>query len=358
MPKILNQYEVDALMDLVQASEDEAPETQESAPSPEPSVHDVGPRGGFNVTSSENVYIFDFKRPERVSTEQLASIEALHEGFARNLSSSLSGYLRTVIDVRLVSVEQFTYSEFTMSVPSPTIFTSLSCKPLSGNVILEMNPSILFPFIDRLLGGGRVGPGLVERPFTQIEIALINTILHRIMGQLEESWQAIETVRLEIEEVETNPMLMQIVAPNEPVLLLSFEVVMGKSSGFLNYCIPFKVIEPIIEEFTQTNWFSALGGTGSDDERSRILGNIRKAPLDITVTLAEVDISLSDLLTMKPGDVLDCGIPATSNLMLSVGAEKSFLGRPGTFKRKKALLVNSMVERSVSQPPAKEPSKN
>ena len=157
--------------------------------------------------------------------------------------------------------------------------------------------------------------------------------------------------QLEIEEEETNPMLMQIVAPNEPVLLLSFEVVMGENSGLLNYCIPFKVVEPIIDEFTQTNWFSALEDPGSDDERTRILSNIRKAPLDITVTLAEVNISLSDLLTMKPGDILDCDTSATSELVLSVGAEESFVGRPGSFKRKKALLVTSMIEREGSPKP-------
>ncbi len=343
MPKVLNQNEVDALLNMVQPGETEtgpagapaAPEAaKEAAASP-------GWKGGgfYNLVAPEDVYIFDFKRPERVSSEQVNALEALHESFARNVSSSLAGYLRSVIEVRLISVEQFTYSEFNMSIPTPTIINRLTCEPLEGNMVLEMNPSIVYPFIDRLLGGGMSKSQPLDRPFTLIEEGLVNSILWRILDQLKASWEPIKAINFKIIETESNPSLMQIVAPNEPVILLSFEVVMGEQSGLINLCIPFKVIEPIIQEFSQSNWFSSNNRKGSPEERGRLLENLKNAPLNIYVTLAEIHISLTDLLTLQPGDILDCGVPKETELQLGIEKEFLFKGKPGFYKRKKALMI-------------------
>lgn len=345
MPKVLNQNELDALLDMVQAEGTESVEPSQSergGVSAQPQFLDES--RGYNVASEENVYMFDFKRPERVSTDQASALEVLHDTFARNVSASLSGYLRTVIDFRLISVEQFTYSEFTMSVPSPTIICSLSCRPLQGNLVLEMNPSIIYPFIDRLLGGGNgAQTEIIDRPFTTIEQSLINTILGRILDQLEESWCTITEVDFRIDDSETNPMLMQIVAPNEPVILLSFEVTMGVNSGLVNLCIPFKVIKPVIEDFTQTNWFSVNDLDSAGKEQRDLIDNIVKARLDLSVILAEVNISLADMLALQVGDIIDLGKGTGSELLLKVEDEPSFVGKPVSFRGKNALQITREV---------------
>ncbi len=174
MPEVLSQDEVDALLNLVQNLEDEE-KPAASAPrgAPEGGLYSAGLNAPtptlvsntarldpaafeqYNAQSAHQIDIYDFKRPERVSKNQVIALEALHEVFARNVGASLSGYLRTIMEIRLIPVEQFTYSEFTMSLPIPTSFNLLSCEPLEGNIILEVNPSILYPIIDRLLGGGK-----------------------------------------------------------------------------------------------------------------------------------------------------------------------------------------------------------
>jgi flagellar motor switch protein FliM len=346
MAKVLNQNELDALLNMVQAEGAEPTEaafgdTQKRRTSAREGWDN---RAGYNVANAENVYIFDFKRPERVSQEQASALEVLHENFARNISASLSGYLRTVIEVRLISVEQFTYSEFTMSVPSPTIFNSLSCAPLSGNMILEMNPSIIFPFIDRLLGGGSETQVTIERPFTQIERGLINTIISRILDQLKEAWLAIQPIDFRVVDTETNPMLMQIVAPNEPVILLSFEVVMGTQSGLVNLCVPFRVIKPIIEEFTQTNWFSVVDQGPASEARDRLLENVRKAEIETTAFLADVSIRLTDLLGLQVGDIIELGKGPGSEAVLQVGTEMSFFGTPASHRGQNAIVLTRPVD--------------
>ena len=107
----------------------------------------------------EKVTPYDFKRPERVGKEQMRALQSLHEGFGRNFGAALSALLRTIVEVKLTSVDQLTYSEFVFSLENPTCFNLLRADPLEGNLILDINPSILYPIIDRLLGGGKeAGP--------------------------------------------------------------------------------------------------------------------------------------------------------------------------------------------------------
>lgn len=328
MPNILNQEEVDALLKTVgqEESEDGEPEGDAALAAPSP---------------PSSYCLYDFKRPERVSKEQVAALEALHEASARNISASLSGYLRTIVEVKLISVEQFTYSEFTMSLPSPTSFNLLTARPLEGNVILEVNPSILFPMIDRLLGGGKTEAFLLDRPFTSIETGLVSSILHRIIEQLNETWQSIKNpgrIRFEIVESESNLFLTQIIAPNEPVVLLSFEILMGEYSGMINLCIPFKVMEPIMPQFTHSNWLAPRPGSRTSRTET-ILGLISGSAVEVSAILAETEIRLQDLLELEPGDIIDTGKHCRQEMVLAIEGVSCFRGATGTCKSRKALRI-------------------
>ena len=96
---------------------------------------------------------FDFRRPDRIPKSQVRAIHLLHDTFVRNLVSSLSAYLRSYLAVNLVSVEQLSYAEFLDGMPSPTCMVSLGLKPYDGNGVLELNPSLVFPILEMLLGG-------------------------------------------------------------------------------------------------------------------------------------------------------------------------------------------------------------
>ena len=52
-------------------------------------------------------------------------MQTLHEGFGRNFGAALSALLRTIVEVKLTSVDQLTYSEFVFSLENPTCFNLL-----------------------------------------------------------------------------------------------------------------------------------------------------------------------------------------------------------------------------------------
>ena len=133
----------------------------------------------------EKVTPYDFKRPERVGKEQMRALQSLHEGFGRNFGAALSALLRTIVEVKLTSVDQLTYSEFVFSLENPTCFNLLRAEPLEGNLILDINPSILYPIIDRLLGGGKEAGPLARRPLTEIELRLVVADHRPVPGRAE-----------------------------------------------------------------------------------------------------------------------------------------------------------------------------
>ena len=171
---------------------------------------------------------YDFKRPERVGKEQMRALQSLHEGFGRNFGAALSALLRAIVEVKLTSVDQLTYSEFVFSLENPTCFNLLRAEPLDGNLILDINPSILYPIIDRLLGGGKESTPHTRRPLTEIELRLVTRITALFLTELKHAWENVLELKLSVDRVESNPQLVQIVPPNEVVVLISFEISIGE----------------------------------------------------------------------------------------------------------------------------------
>ncbi|MHC4870743.1 MAG: flagellar motor switch protein FliM [Planctomycetota bacterium] len=337
MPDILSQNEVDALLAAVDEGDFEvAPQASEPSP--------------ISASNAE-VAIYDFKRPERVSTDQIRSMEMQHEVLARKLAASLSAYLRTIIDVRMASVEQLTYQEFIMSLPNPTCFNLMSCNPLDGQMVLEVNPSIVFPIIDKLLGGGSSDVSIPEREMTTIEQRLINRITEMVLEFLHEIWRTILNIEFKITATESNPQLMQIVPPNEVVILICFEIRMGECSGMLNLCIPFPVIEPVMSKLSTINtWFSYRKAGSEEESFDRMNEGIESAGLNSIAYIAETKISMRQFLNLKPGDVLRTQKEAKNPMLLKINGKPKFLGRPGSYRGQKAMRIEkvSRINESIN----------
>lgn len=330
MAEVLNQNEVDALLAAVdsgQVDTEGAPEAPSSR---------VFSSSRKNVASDAEVRPYDFKRPERVSKDQMRALENLHEGFSRNFGAALSGFLRTIMEVKIASIEQMTFSEFTHSLPNPTCFNLLSADPLEGNICLEISPLIVYPVIDRLLGGSNVDLFIPQRPLTAIELRLVNKILARAMPALQEAWANVIPLTFALTETESNPQLVQIVPPNEVVVVVGFELKMGGRAGTMSLCIPYNVIEPVMEKLSNQTWAAYKQSRKGDHLRHRISAQLDNASLTVTAVLANTTIKLSELANLQVGDILMTEKPASSPLTLKVEGKNKYIGYLGQYKGSRA----------------------
>src|SRR5437879_653481 len=202
-------------------------------------------------TTAKKAQAYDFRRPDRIAKDQLRAIHLLHENFARSLASSLSAYLRAYVTVNLVSVEQLSFIEFTQCLASPTCMIALGMRPYDGNAVLEINPSLGFPILEMLLGGSGKAATKITREITEIEQSILDSLLRIILQDLRASWHAVATMAFSVESHETEPQLLQILAPNEAVVAISIEVRIGETAGMMNIGIPSIIVKMLRQKFDQ-----------------------------------------------------------------------------------------------------------
>jgi flagellar motor switch protein FliM len=334
MADVLDQSEVDALLAAVDSGS-ALPDSP--APSPSQSARPAAPGTPHNHHPDASLY--DFKRPERVSKDQMRALEALHEGFGRNFGAALSGYLRTIIEVTVAHIEQLTYSEFIHSLPNPTCFNLLKAEQLEGSLCLEISPLIIYPIIDRLLGGSNADLFIPQRPLTQIEQRLVQRITDRATQHLSEAWSNLTPVSFKVDDFESNPQLVQIVPPNETVVVIGFELKMGNRAGTMSLCIPYNVIEPIIGVLASQNWFSYAKKVGHEDASRKLKSNIHNAPVEVRAFLASTTITMSDLMNLQVGDVITTDKESTRDVLVQVEGKNKFLAQLGQFRGTKSLRI-------------------
>lgn len=325
---VLSQAEVENLLSAMDG------EPEEAAPSTQ-----LGP-----TRTREKVTVYDFKRPERVGKEQMRALQTMHEGFGRNFGAALSALLRTIVEVKLTSVDQLTYSEFVFSLENPTCFNLINAEPLEGQLILDVNPSILFPIIDRLLGGNTSSAAPARRPLTEIELRLVKRITDLFLNEMQHAWENVLHLDLSVDRVESNPQLVQIIPANEVVILVSFELTVGETRGMVNLCIPFNSIERISHKLSSNSWVSYSKRPPTPESIKLVTDRISDAPLEVVVELAETTITTADLIGLRVGDIIASEKDVQEPLVVSVEGRPKFEARAGQFKGRKAIEILRAVE--------------
>jgi flagellar motor switch protein FliM len=297
----------------------------------------------------EKITPYDFKRPERVGKEQMRALQTMHEGFGRNYGAALSSLLRTIVEVKLTSVDQLTYSEFVFSLENPTCFNLINANPLEGQLILDINPSLLFPIINRLLGGTNDSTPPARRPLTEIELRLVARITTLFLNEMAVAWQNVLPLELSIDHVESNPQLVQIVPPNEVVVLISFELTLGEARGMMNLCIPFNAIERIGSKLSANSWV-AFSKKPSTPESIQLLGDqLNGSVVEVVVELADSRIATQELIGLRVGDIIATEKDIHRPLLVSIEGREKFYATPGAFKGRKAVQITEpVVEKHVA----------
>ncbi len=304
----------------------------------------------LNSKDHDRIKLYDFKRPDKFSKDQINTLEMLYEGFARLTTTSLSALLRKFVQIRVVSVDQLTYEEFTRSIPSPTTFCIINMTPLKGSGILEMDPMITFTMIDRLFGG--VGEGsVVNRELTDIETSVIEAIVIKILANLREAWSSVVDLRLSLQRIESNPQFAQVVHPNDMVLLITMETKLGDIEGIINFCIPYITIEPVTSKLSAQYWYSNVKKELTKDSYHILKDSIYSADVELIAEIGNIDIRMRDVISLQKGDIIKLEDSKLTNpIILKASKKDKFYCWPGTYDKKMAVKINKVVENNTFDP--------
>ena len=290
----------------------------------------------------KKVKVYDFKRPDKFSKDQIRTLYMLHENFARLLNTYLSTNLRTLVNISVASVEQLAYEEFIRSLSNPSVIGIFNMSPLKGNVIFEINPNIAFSIIDRLFGGEGTVINKI-RTLTYIEETIIRKVITKSLDNLQEAWRHVVNTEPRLEVIETNPQFTQIVPPNDMVVIVTLQTQIGQVEGLINICIPYLVLEPIMSKLTTTFWVASSIAKQAHPEQVDILEKkIKKTYVPLAVELGTINLSVRELLSLNINDVLKLDTTVGSELKVIVGRKAKFLCHPGTANKKVAVQISGV----------------
>lgn len=299
--------------------------------------------GAEGALKGHQVRLYDFRRPDKFSKDQLRTLVTLHENFCRALTTSLAASLRTSAQVEATDVEQCPFSQFLKDLHDPTILGILSMAPFNGNPLLEIEPDIAFPMLDRLLGGP--GKGVVRgRAVTDIEVMVMRRIFNTILEALVEPWRSVAEVTPRLEGLETNPLFVQFIPPTDVVAYLRFSVRVGPASGEMKLCLPYSMLEPYLPQLSARYWLVREKAHRPAGEEAKIVRELSDVSVPMTARLGHGRITVGELLDLEVGDVIQLDTSTEAPVDLLVKGRRKFRGRAGRSGRHLAVQVTEVLD--------------
>ncbi|EFC90314.1 flagellar motor switch protein FliM [Dethiosulfovibrio peptidovorans DSM 11002] len=328
-PDVLSQSEIDSLLDVLTSGEVDFEEISQAS-------------------AEKNVKGYDFRRPDKFSKDQLRAIQMIHESFSRQLTTSLSTMVRSIVTCEVASVDQVAYEEFVRSMVQPTVMGVLEMYPLEGNAVVEMNPNLVFAIIDRLLGGKGEVFGK-PRDLTDIESTVIERVFMRMLELLEDSWSTVIDVRFRFDSMESNPFFVQICPGTDMVLLVTLRVSIGDVEGMVSLCIPYFVMEPVMDKLSSQIWFASTGKNKDQDHRGFLTASLGTVKVPVHLELGDTVLSLFDVMRLRVGDVIRLDSMLDDPVRVRVGSRIKFTGRPGTVDGRYSVEVLEVADDGSSE---------
>lgn len=325
MSDMLSPEEIEAL--LTSLSSEEATSSQATSES-----EDLSSRLGSGASKesykrrvSDGYEVYDFRRPDKLSKDQLRTLHMIHDTFARLLSGSLTAFLRVPVNIELISLEQVPYEEYLKSI-NQSVFTIFSMPPLIGQAVLEVEFPVIYSMVDRMLGGQ--GRAITRTTLTEIEKPLVSQLLERALTNLKSAWEVVVIINPRIEGMETSSQFVQVAPPTDIAIMLLYSIKIGEQRGAMSLCIPYLVLKPITQKLAAQKWVTTSGRKKNPMSRQNIANNLSFASINCSAELGRAKLKISEFLGLKNNDVVVLDKNKHNEATLYIEGKPKFLGKP------------------------------
>ena len=324
MTDLLSQDEIDALLHGVDDGDVDTEEDEEI---------DTGEARGY-----------DFNSEDRIVRGRMPTLEMINERFARYLRISMFNMLRRSTEISVGGIQTLKFGEYIHTLFVPTSLNLIKMKPLRGTALLVIEPTLVFILVDNYFGGeGKFHAKIEGREFTPTEQRVIHMFMEICFAGLIKAWEPVLPIDFEFTSREVNPQFANIVSPSEVVVVSSLHVELEGGGGNIHISMPYSMLEPI-RELLDAGIQSDKSDT--DDRWSSALSNeIKTADVEISSVMANVTLSLRDVMKLKEGDI----IPIELKDMVNVYAEEIpvFKAHHGIHNAKYAVKIMEKMERGA-----------
>lgn len=328
MADVLTQNEIDELLSALAAGRD----TPQEAP-PEQEEKEAKP--------------YNFRTANKFPKEQIRMLNFIYDNYANRLSTYLSGTLRALCEVEVVSIEEQTFSEFNNSLPTPVFLAILNIHPLAGSSILEISSSIAYEIISRVFGGtGQFSDN--NKVFTEIEVSILTRIIQQMMALMGEAWEKVAKVTATVDRIETSSQFAQIVPSNEPIAIITINVKIGEVSDLINMCIPHVALQPVAKQLAMKSWYNEGNSQTIDSaSKEKINSRISSTQLTLHAVFNETDATIRDVVSLQVGDVIRVDHNIDEHITVMVEHMPKFKGFIGLQGQRIAVKISDIIKEEM-----------
>jgi flagellar motor switch protein FliM len=272
-----------------------------------------------------------FPPSQLVTAKDLRLLQTRHEGMTGALGTALSDLLRSPVEASLAGVERFSYGKFVQGLVCPSYFNVLKAEPLTDCLMLDVELAILYPLLDRMLGGGHEDEPPPRRALSDVELPLAARIARLFLDHLRQAWQDVLPLRLDVLQVESHPQRLRALPSEEAVAIVNFRLTIGEQHGTMRLCVPCRAIRQISDKLA--------GSPGEDGDASLA---------EVVATLATSSMAVGDLRGLRVGDIIATETDADSAATVSVDGQPKFRAKPGVHDGRKAVVLSEQICDSTS----------
>jgi flagellar motor switch protein FliM len=323
--EVLSQQEIDNLLNNMESGEI----------SEEKILEDTLPK--------KEVYEYDFRRPNRVSKDQIRTLRTIHESFSEQFGFYLASKLQTMVSIELISVDQLRYSEFILSVSNPSCVYIFDIEGGDGSGALELSPQLVLLIVERMLGG-EGNPDEEPRVITYLEQNIVNPVIDRALEYLSSTWKVLHELNFKRTAFESNPDFVQIAPASEIVLILTFEIKIGDVTHLMNICYPTFALEDVIQKLNTQLFSVIMSGKNKDEYRNKVKEHLVKTPLTLSIELGTTEITLRELIQLQVGDVIKTNTRIDEDLIVKVDQAPKFFCKPGLVEDRMAFKITGFID--------------
>jgi flagellar motor switch protein FliM len=327
---VLSQKEIDELLLAISTGDDSFQSESENSSSDDEAL---------------NVKPYNFRTANKFPKEQMRTLQLIFENYSRRLSTFLSGKLRVLCEVEVASIEEQSFSEFNNSIPSPALLAIANMAPLQGNVLYEVSPIISYEIISRLFGGtGQDNDSY--KPFTEIELSILERMVRNMLKIMDEAWEKVIALSTHLERIETSTQFAQIVENNEPIAIVTMNVNIGEISDTINLCIPHLAVQPVAKKLAMRKWYSDF----AENVNSSIKTDIKKSQLASThlnlhTVFNDTKATVKEILSLQVGDVIRIDHNVNQPVTVKIEHIPKLKGMVGTQGSRYAVKVTEILRR-------------
>jgi flagellar motor switch protein FliM len=286
---------------------------------------------------------YDLTSQEKIVRGRLPTLDIINQMFSRLFRNSFSSLMRKSADISTVSTDSLKFGEFLRSLSVPSSLHVFRMEPLRGYGLMVIESRLVFSFVDNFFGGtGTSDINILGRDFSAIETRMTKKVVLAALEDWERAWKSVHPVVCTYVRSEVNPQFAAIVPPTDVVLVIVFDIEMENSSGTATICIPYSMIESIINKLKAN--FQSEQMEIDQVWINRLRGELMQIEVEMVAELGQAQMTPRDLLGLHEGDVVMLGKDVSDPLYINIAGTAKFRGYSGISRGMKAIQITDVLE--------------